>query len=107
MVRFKFIRSGGVNIGFVSSGHAGYAESGKDIVCAAVSSAAYMAANTITDIYRAKAEVEVNDGYMSLLLTGPDAESTKLLSGLEAHIRALAKEYPSGIKVIYGGNTNA
>ena len=107
MVRFKFIRSGGVNIGFVSSGHAGYAESGQDIVCAAVSSAAYMAANTITDIYRAKAEVEVKDGYMSLLLSEADVSSTELLSGLEAHIRMLAKDYPSGIKVIYGGNTNA
>ena len=107
MVRFKFIRSGGVNIGFVCSGHAGYAQSGQDIVCAAVSSAAYMAANTITDIYRAKAEVKVEDGYMSLSLTQADTRSTELLSGLEAHIRALAKDYPSSIKVIYGGNTNA
>ena len=107
MVRFKFVRSGKTNIGFVCSGHAGFAESGQDIVCAAVSSAAYMAANTITDIYGAKAETDVEDGYMSVILTEADAQSVNLLSGLEAHIRALAKEYPRSIKVIYGGNTNA
>lgn len=66
-----------------------------------------MAANTITDIYHAKAQVEVEDGYMSVILTEADAQSVNLLSGLEAHIRALAKDYPSSIKVIYGGNTNA
>ncbi|MBQ3604434.1 MAG: ribosomal-processing cysteine protease Prp [Clostridia bacterium] len=107
MVRFKFLRSGKINTGFVCSGHAGFAESGQDIVCAAVSSAAYMAANTITDIYRAKAQVEVEDGFMSVVLTEADEQSVNLLSGLEAHIRALAKDYPSSIKVIYGGNTNA
>lgn len=107
MVRFKFLRSGKTNIGFVCSGHAGFADSGQDIVCAAVSSAAYMAANTITDIYHAKAQVEVEDGYMSVILTEADVQSVNLLSGLEAHIRALAKDYPSSIKVIYGGNTNA
>ena len=107
MVRFKFIRNGKTNIGFVSSGHAGFAEAGQDIVCAAVSSAAYMAANTITDIFGAKAEAEVKDGFLSFLLTEENAVSSQLLSGLEAHIRELAKDYPSSIKVIYGGNTNA
>ena len=107
MVRFKFVRSGKTNIGFVCSGHAGFAESGQDIVCAAVSSAAYLTANTITDVIGAKAEVEVKDGYMSVILTEADEQSVNLLNGLEAHIRALAEDYPRSIKVIYGGNTNA
>ena len=36
--------------GFDISGHAMFAESGSDIVCASVSSAAYMAANTVTAV---------------------------------------------------------
>ncbi len=32
------------------TGHSSYAEAGSDIVCAAVSSAVFMAANTITDV---------------------------------------------------------
>ena len=107
MIRFKFVRSGKVNVGFECSGHAGFAQSGQDIVCAAVSSAAYLTANTITDSFGANAQISVDDGYMSLLLTEEDAGSVKLLDGLEAHIRALAKDYPRSIKVIYGGNTNA
>ncbi|MBQ2812217.1 MAG: ribosomal-processing cysteine protease Prp [Clostridia bacterium] len=107
MIRFKFVRSGKINIGFECTGHAGYAQSGQDIVCAAVSSAAYLTANTITDTFGAKAEISVDDGYMSFVLTEEDAQSVKLLDGLEAHIRALAKDYPRSIKVIYGGNTNA
>ena len=35
--------------GFEISGHSDYAEEGSDIVCAAVSSAALMTANTITE----------------------------------------------------------
>lgn len=107
MIRFKFVRSGKINIGFECTGHAGYAQQGQDIVCAAVSSAAYLTANTITESFGAKAEISVDDGYMSLVLSEEDAQSVKLLDGLEAHIRALAKDYPRSIKVIYGGNTNA
>lgn len=107
MIRFKFVRSGKSNIGFECSGHAGYAQAGQDIVCAAVSSAAYLTANTVTDSFKVKSKAEVGDGYMYLELLEESAEAQKLLDGLEAHIRSLAKEYPRSIKVIYGGNTNA
>ncbi len=107
MVRFKFIREGEKTKGFVSSGHAGHGQHGQDIVCAAVSSAAYLAANTVTDFFGAKARVQVSEGYMALELAEENAPAQTLLNGLEAHIRQLAKEYPRSIKVIYGGNTNA
>ena len=48
-VRFLSEASGNL-VGFVMEGHAGYADPGEDIVCAAVSSVAYMTANTITEI---------------------------------------------------------
>ena len=37
-------------ISFTVKGHSGSANAGEDIVCAAVSSAVYMAANTVTEI---------------------------------------------------------
>ena len=107
MIRFKFVRSGKSTIGFECSGHAGFAQAGQDIVCAAVSSAAYLAANTITDSFNIKATARVSDGFMSLELLEESAEAQKVLDGLEAHIRSLAQDYPRSIKVIYGGNTNA
>ena len=45
-----FVLESGTIVGFEILGHSGYAESGKDIVCSAVSSAAYMTENNITDV---------------------------------------------------------
>ena len=42
----------GTVLGFSLQGHAGCGEAGQDIVCAAVSSAAYLTVNTLTDVCR-------------------------------------------------------
>ena len=49
--------------GFEISGHAG-GNAGRDIVCAAVSSAVYMAANTVTEIIKVRADISEQDGYL-------------------------------------------
>ena len=49
-------------VGFSIDGHAGFGEAGTDIVCAAVSSAAYMTVNTITEVLHADAHVSADDG---------------------------------------------
>ena len=93
--------------GFEISGHALFAESGKDIICAAVSSAAYMAANTVTDIIRADAKAQAEDGAMVLTLNEPNTQAETVLRGLELHLTELSKQYPQHIKIIYGGVKNA
>ena len=93
--------------GFEISGHALFAESGKDIICAAVSSAAYMAANTVTDIIRADAKAQAEDGTMVLTLNEPNTQAETVLRGLELHLTELSKQYPQHIKIIYGGVKNA
>ena len=49
-------------VGFEMSGHSGYGEEGSDIICSAVSSCAYMTANTLTEILGLNPEIEVEDG---------------------------------------------
>ncbi|UKI17438.1 MAG: ribosomal-processing cysteine protease Prp [Ruminococcus sp.] len=44
---------------FSLSGHAGWGESGSDVVCASVSSAAELVCNTVTDFFNDEAEVSV------------------------------------------------
>ena len=66
--------------GFTVQGHSGSAEAGEDIVCAAVSSAVYMAANTLTDVLMLTPAIEVRDGFLSL------------------HLRGLQEEYPDYIQ---------
>ena len=54
MTRATFVRKDGLLCGFTLRGHAGAGVSGTDVVCAAISSAAYLAANTITEICRCR-----------------------------------------------------
>ena len=93
--------------GFEISGHSGYAPHGEDIVCSAVSSAAIMAANTITEQTDAKADVRMKDGYLYLMLSVQNDTAAAVLSGLRAHLTDISKQYPQYIKIIFGGVKNA
>ncbi len=85
-------------VGFEMSGHSGYAEEGRDIICSAVSSCAYMTANTLTEIVGLNPEIEVKDGYMKLVLNDTEASKVQdILNGFMLHINALADEYPEYI----------
>ena len=103
MIRVKFLIGNNQLTGFEIKGHAMFAESGSDVVCAAVSSAAFMAANTITDIIGANADASAQDGMMRVVLTQADEQTLTVLRGLELHLTELSKQYPENIKIIYGG----
>lgn len=101
MTTVSFRISDGVIVGFTASGHSGYADEGEDIVCAAISSATLMAANTITDIQHLNAEITVkDDGFLSLNLSQQDARAASVvLDGLRLHMVALSQEYKQFLKV--------
>ena len=63
MTTAKFLFSDETVISFELSGHSGAGEEGTDIVCSAISSAVYMAANTIIEIMKLNPETVVRDGY--------------------------------------------
>ena len=98
MIRVRFQTADGHLIGFSLSGHAGAGEYGQDIVCAAVSSAAYMTANTITEIVGAAADITVDDGRMELTVTDRIEACQNILNGFRLHIQALSEEYPTRIQ---------
>lgn len=100
MINVIFTVSNGYIRAFELSGHSDYSEQGSDIVCSAVSSAAYMAANTITEVQHLSAEITVNDGYMLLSLSQQDAKSAEtILNGFLLHLNALSEEYKEFINV--------
>lgn len=85
-------------VGFEMSGHSGYAEEGDDIICAAVSSCAYMTANTLTEIVGLDPEIKVKDGYMKLILNDTEASKAQdILNGFMLHINAMAGDCPEYI----------
>ena len=79
--------------GFSVKGHSGYASQGEDIVCASVSSAVYMTANTITEIIKVTPDtLSESDGLIELRLNDADAEKSKdILSGFLLHMTELEK----------------
>lgn len=100
MTQSKFFIKNGVIIGFELKGHAEAGYSGKDIVCAAVSSAAYMTANTLTDVYGFSAAVTESDGLLRLMLSEEEAGCCReLLEGFRLHLLELQKQYPQSIHV--------
>lgn len=97
-----FITENGDIIGFHINGHSGMAESGNDIVCAFVSSAAYMTANTITDVIHAQATAEAEDGDMFVMVAKKDAISCRdILAGLKLHLLNTEEQYPNYLQVNY------
>ena len=108
MTRVRFLADEKGLHGFEISGHS--SEDGDDeigkIVCAAVSSAAYMAANTVTDIIGDKAEIFLDDAVMRFYVKNPSDCTVKVLEGLRLHLTELSEQYGSNI-TIHGGARNA
>ena len=69
------------------------------LVCAAVSSAVYMAVNTITDVVGDNADFTEKDGRMDVFLPSASKETGLVLKGLSLHLQQLSEQYPDCIKV--------
>ena len=108
MITVRFAFSDGLYTGFSVQGHAGLAPKGEDVLCASVSSAAYLVANTLTEICKVSCDAAASDGSMTVRLSEWDDESVQtLLKGFALHMRELSRQYPRQLKVIYGGKNNA
>ena len=81
-----------------ATGHSGYAESGKDIVCSAVSCLMETLANGLTEVVKAKAEIIVDENipHLSVTLTEADKEKFKMA-------QVLMKSTVLGIKGVADG----
>ena len=69
------------------------------IVCSAVSSAAYMAANTITEIIGDVCDITVDDALMRVKVISPNEKTIAVLKGLKLHLTELSKQYSKRIKI--------
>lgn len=99
MIRIQFTKYDDMITGFECKGHSGTAESGEDVVCAFVSSACFMAANTVTEVIGLEADASATDGYMRLDIKSSPEKAQDILNGLMLHLTELEKDYPNNIKV--------
>ena len=105
MTRCEFFTEGERITGFSVSGHSGYAESGSDIICAAITAVVTMAEATINDVCGAKAKVRVKDEDARITLTLPascdEEESVQaVLAGMMLTLIGLREDYPDYIEVL-------
>ena len=105
MTRCEFFTEDDRITGFSVSGHSGYEERGKDIVCAYVSAVVTMAEATINDVCGAKAKVRVRQENASVRLTLPascDEEEAvqAVLAGMMLTLVSLRDDYPDYIEVL-------
>ena len=105
MTRCEFFTEEDRITGFSVSGHSGYAESGSDIVCAAISAVVTMAEATINEVCGTKAKVRVKDEDARVTLTLPtscDEEEAvqAVLAGMLLTLCSLRDDYPDYIEVL-------
>lgn len=100
MIRIQFFWHKKKLCGCKVSGHAGFADSGNDIVCASVSSAVQLTANTLTEIFHINANVIAGENSVSIKLPCDlSPKGVKILEGLKLHFDLLKDVYPEFIKI--------
>lgn len=93
-------RRGGRIAKITVSGHAGFAERGRDIVCAAVSALVQTAAYGLRRHCGARARVkDVSDGDYTLDVAGGNAAAQAVLETTVSGLEALARSYPDHVVV--------
>ncbi|MEL7608211.1 MAG: ribosomal-processing cysteine protease Prp [Bacillota bacterium] len=104
MTKIEIVRSDGKIIGFYVSGHSGYAKSGRDIVCSAVSALTQSAAYGLTDIAGIEAKCSLGEEELSC---GLNAEQTceqrlkadMILETMLAGLLSIEAGYPRNLKI--------
>ena len=104
MIHANIIRNGKGIEGFDITGHAGFAEAGEDIVCAAVSVLAINTINTLEKLLKQKFELvedQKNGGLLQVALSDEgqnDPAVQLILSSLELGLKDVEQSYPKYIK---------
>lgn len=80
-------------------GHAYYDESGKDIVCAAVSSTAITTVNNILSLSQ-NIEYQESDGSLTITVINADDVNQKLLNNMISMLKELENDYSKYIKIL-------
>ena len=81
-------------------GHAGYAEAGKDIVCAAVSSIVTTSINACLSLDNASLKYEEKEGLVIIDVLNHDETTIKIINNMINMLAELAKDYKKNITII-------
>lgn len=80
------------------SGHAGYAEPGKDIVCAAISTLTQVLIASVEDLTAAKIKTAQTSGYMELVIEESTERAQVLVDSFFIGCQMVAENYPEYVR---------
>lgn len=102
MTEIKFFADKSKLYGFSVSGHS--SENCDDtegkILCSAISSASYMAANTISEIIGDRVEADLDDGFMEIRVNNPSDKTQAVLLGYKLHMEQLCLQFSDRISIL-------
>ncbi|MBO5287702.1 MAG: ribosomal-processing cysteine protease Prp [Clostridia bacterium] len=111
MTKVVFFKSNGVFWGFEEQGHSGFAASGDDILCSAISAMTMLVVNSIEVAYSAEVDYEIDDETTNVRVTSrsalPDYEADErkrfaisgLFMGYYYQLNDLVEEYYDYLEV--------
>ncbi len=104
MTRIHIYRKNEDIVKYIVEGHTGFAESGEDIVCAAVSALAMHTLNGLTDVVGVSVGFEVREAYLECVLPadlsgGERTKANVLLNSLYLSLKNLEKQYTKYITI--------
>lgn len=107
MTHIKIFWNANNIVGFECKNHSGYAESGKDIVCAGISSITQTAVLGLQNVAKIKCDVKIDQkiGYLSLKidqneLKSPNFQSAQIiLQTMLCGLEDLRNQYPKFLKL--------
>lgn len=80
-------------------GHAGYAQQGEDIVCAAVSILAQTLIKSVEDLTTGKIQYSISPGSVDIKHGNLSASAQTLMDSFFIGIRMIADEYPDNVRI--------
>lgn len=81
-------------------GHAGYAEPGKDIVCAGVTALTQTLIKSIEDLTEDKIEYDISPGRADIKFRNLSEKAKALVDSFFVGIRLIADEFPENIRIV-------
>lgn len=82
------------------SGHAGYAASGKDIICAAVTALSITLFKSLTDLTEDKIEYDIQPGWVDIKYRDLSEKAKALVDSFFIGICLVADEFPGYIRIL-------
>ena len=85
--------------GITVSGHANYAEAGKDIVCAGVTALTMSLVKSINDLTEDKIEYEISSGRVDIHYGDLSEAGTLLVDSFFIGVCQIADEFPDHVRI--------